>query len=274
MSDAKGWYYLRDGGSVGPESSTHILELLDAGAVTRSTWLWRDGAADWQPLETALGLIANRPPPLPGTPPPGMPPIPKESDVRSIPPAKLTRYSDFSPHPWRRYFARMLDTSVGAALMFFAIGVILFALSQDEYKEFFDWLSKPENRAISAILSFCLAMFPNALFIGFTGSSLGKSIFGVSVTHLDRKPIGFRLALYREVLVWTRGLWLGIPLLSVIPLINSFRKLNENRKTSWDNDLSLTVPQRPETRIQIGLSFFGVVLWFCITFALVELNNV
>src|SRR5690242_5414801 len=115
MSDDKGWYYLRDGGAVGPESSKHLLELLDAGAVTRSTLVWSEGVADWQPLEISLGLTREIPPPLPGAIPQGMPPIPNAPTGGYLKPTPPP-VPDQTPHPWRRYFARMLDITVGGAL--------------------------------------------------------------------------------------------------------------------------------------------------------------
>src|SRR3954454_14428656 len=66
MSIDNGWDYLRDGQSIGPETSDRLVELLAAGAVTRQTPLWRQGAADWPPLERALELGDHVPPPVPG----------------------------------------------------------------------------------------------------------------------------------------------------------------------------------------------------------------
>jgi uncharacterized RDD family membrane protein YckC len=277
MADEAAWYYLRDGDSVGPEPKKRLLELLDQGAVTRQTLVWREGAADWRSLDESLGLSANAPPALPGAQssatPPGMPPIPPHSEGSPPEPISETRYPDYSPHPWRRYFARMLDTTVGAAVVMFAIGVVLVAIDQDASKAFTDYLDKSDNRAINSLLTVAIAMLPNALLIGFTGSSLGKWIFGVSVTHLDGRLLGFRLALKREAMVWWRGLGIGFPLIALFTLISAFRTLKEKKKTSWDEELLLKVVHRPATATQMVLNFVGIALWLTILVSLVALNS-
>src|SRR5208283_3427346 len=64
--DSDVWFYVSDGGSEGPETSQRLLELLNAGKITRQTLVWRQGAPDWQPMESALGLADRLPPPIPG----------------------------------------------------------------------------------------------------------------------------------------------------------------------------------------------------------------
>jgi uncharacterized RDD family membrane protein YckC len=270
MAGETTWFYLRDGGSVGPETSKRLLELLDEGSVTRQTLVWCDGAIDWQPLEEALALNAAAPPGLPGISP-GMPPLPTTAELPAAKP--FNEYPDYAPHPWRRYFARMLDTTVGAAAVMFAVGVVLVVVDQDASKAFTDFLDKPDNRAINTLLTVAVAMLPNALCIGFTGSSLGKWIFGVTVTHLDGRLLGFRLALQREVMVWWRGSGIGFPLISIFTLISAFRTLKDKKKTSWDEDLLLKVIHRPATTTQMVLNFVGVALWLTVLVSLVALNS-
>jgi len=273
MTDETEWFFLRDGGSVGPQAPTRLLELLDEGAVTRKTLVWRQGAADWQSLEVALGLTAGVPPALPGAPP-GMPPIP--TSAKTPTPDLSTpsnEYPDYTPHPWRRYFARMLDTGVGGAIVFFAFGTVLNVVDQDASKAFTDYFRQPDTRVINTMLTCAVAMLPNALCIGFTGSSLGKLIFGVTVTHLDGRLLGFRLALQREVMVWWYGLGTGFPLVTLFTLISAFRTLRDNKKTSWDEKLLLKVVYRHATTTQMVLNFVGVALWLTVFVSLAALSN-
>jgi hypothetical protein len=168
----------------------------------------------------------------------------------------------------------MFDTTVGSSVMFFAIGIILVVVNQDTYKAFLDLLDKPDSRFINIFLNCALAMVPNALCIGLTGSSLGKWIFGVSITDANERPIGIKTAFQREVMVWFRGLGIGIPIISLFTLITAFKTLKQDRKTSWDRDLSLKAVYRPATTIQMVLNCFGVLLWLGITIALLALDNV
>ncbi len=263
MTDQAAWYYIRNGGSAGPEALKRLLELLDEGAITRQTLVWQQGAAEWQPLESALGLSTEGPPPLPGKPP-GMPPLPAAVDAPMVAPLLSHNYPDFSPHPWRRYFARMLDTTVGASLTMFLLGAVLFVIDEPTFKGFIEFLNKPESRLVETLIYVVAAMPANAILIGFTGSSLGKWIFGITVSHLDSQPIGFRLALQREALVWWRGMGLGLPLISLFTLVNSFGTLRDEQKTSWDRELLLKVVHRPDSTRQTVLNFFGILLFLVV----------
>jgi len=273
MLDEAKWYYLRDGGSMGPESVGRLLELLDDAVITRQTAVWHDGNPIWQPLEVALGLTADVPPTIPGAPniPPPIAP--------SGPPLAVERsgadggYTDYAPHPWRRYFARMFDTLVGGSAAIFVISLLLAATNQSASKAFIALLSGPENRIIGTLLTVGLAIFPNALTIGFTGSSLGKWIYGIAVTNPDGTLPGFRTALRREVMVWVRGLGLGVPIISLFTLISAFKELKTKQLTTWDDQLSLRVGQRKATATQMILNFVGVALWLGAFIGLVALDS-
>jgi uncharacterized RDD family membrane protein YckC len=271
MLDDADWYYLRDGGSVGPEATKRLLELLDQSVITRQTLVWRQGAADWQPLENALGLTADVPPALPDAPP-SMPPIPTSAPVPvEKHPAPSNEYSDYAPHPWRRFFARLLDTVVGAFVVSFAVCIVLASIDQGAVKAF---EKLTENVAVNNILSFAFAMLTNASLIGLTGSSLGKWIFGVQVAHMDGRLLGFRLALEREALVWWRGVGMGIPLVLLFTAFAGYKTLIKQQETSWDKDLRIRVAYRQATTKQMILNITGVVLWVGSFFLLAVLVNV
>jgi len=74
------WYYTQHGKQAGPVDDAAICELIQSGAVTRSTMVWSDGMADWLPAgQTQLSsrFAAGGPPPL-RTPTPA--PTPPEHD--------------------------------------------------------------------------------------------------------------------------------------------------------------------------------------------------
>jgi uncharacterized RDD family membrane protein YckC len=241
MLDDADWYYLRDGGSVGPEATKRLLELLDESVITRQTLVWRQGAADWQPLENALGLTADVPPALPDAPP-SMPPIPTSAPVPiEKHPALSNEYSDYAPHPWRRFVARIVDSFVGAFVVSFAVSFVLVSIDQGAQKAFEKLL---DNTAAANILSFAFAMPVNALLIGLTGSSLGKWLCGVRVAHMDGRLLGFQLALKREAMVWWRGLGMGIPGVNLVTIFVGYKTLTKQQETSWDKDLRLRVSYR------------------------------
>jgi uncharacterized RDD family membrane protein YckC len=115
----------------------------------------------------------------------------KEVPVRTpvAPTIGNNQWQDTSPHPWRRYFARILDTLIHGSLGFFVIGLVAVILgpSGSAILKAFDDI----NPIVSAVAPTLLAIPFNALLIGLTGGSLGKWLFGVKV--LDRnRPINIR----------------------------------------------------------------------------------
>jgi DNA-directed RNA polymerase subunit RPC12/RpoP len=55
------WFYSLNGQQIGPVTDSQLEELLGSGKISRDTLVWREGMADWQPLNTAR---ASRPPPI------------------------------------------------------------------------------------------------------------------------------------------------------------------------------------------------------------------
>lgn len=270
MTGDDGWFYMRDGGSAGPETASHLLELLDQRIISRQTLVWRQDMPEWQPLEVALGLSVSLPPPPPG------------ASVVSAAVAKpqtgtertVALEKDYSPHPWRRYFARMLDTTVSGSFMFFIVGMLLVSMDQNAHAAFFEVVGGTNgNRIIESVLTTVLATLPNAVCIGFVGTTLGKWIFGVSVQREGGDSLGFPLALKRELLVWAKGFGLGIPLISFITVIVGYQTLKREGKSSWDSELNLVIVQRAPSPTQTMLNCFGVALWLAVLFTLIVISR-
>ncbi len=268
------WHYVLSGKSEGPETEDRLLELLNSGKIDRKTPIWRRGADGWLPLEQALGLTTH-PPPVPGIAP-DVAAQTRDQFNQSLAPFShgVSGYQDLAPHPWRRYFARLLDTAVNGAIMWFLVGTLIVSIDQDSYKAFLDYLGKPDSRYLNSMATFLLAIFPNALLIGFTGSSLGKLVFGIRVTELDGNALGFRKALRREFLVWVRGLGFAIPIVVLFTVLSAFSRLKNTKKTSWDEELQIRIGHRRESAGQTVLNFVGIILWLSVTAILLAMNNV
>jgi len=79
------WYYLRDNQPIGPVDSAEITRLKGSGDVTRSTKVWRDGMAEWQPaISTELGGMFPKNAPPPVSPPAITVPIQRADDVKRL----------------------------------------------------------------------------------------------------------------------------------------------------------------------------------------------
>ena len=84
MSD---WYYHSPGeGRVGPLGAEALREHFTAGRVRRDTLVWREGMAEWQPLERLSAELDIEPAqlyaPAPAMPPP-LPPTAAAPDLRA-----------------------------------------------------------------------------------------------------------------------------------------------------------------------------------------------
>ncbi len=251
------WYYKQDGSPQGPVALQRLLELLESGVIDRTTTVMRADGTDWHSLEQALEIAGHAPPALPGS----AAIVPPERPALNAATARSAAGLDGEPHPWRRYFARMIDIVINGLAMWFLIGLVLAAVDQDTAKAITDFLDRSQTRSASAFLTLVLVMFPNALMIGFTGATVGKWLFGIRVTREDGQPIGVGAALWREVLVWFRGLGIGFPIVTLFTLIKAYRTLKNDGRTTWDRDMSLRVHSISPTLFTIlgGVALFAIV---------------
>jgi hypothetical protein len=73
----KQWFHVEDGEQRGPFSEGGMADLYRAGRIDGTTYVWRDGMADWRPLaETELAGIAAGGEPAEDRPAAGLPPRP------------------------------------------------------------------------------------------------------------------------------------------------------------------------------------------------------
>lgn len=176
--------------------------------------------------------------------------------------AKPTGWTDRSPHPWRRYAARLTDNMVVGLLTWWIIGLVFYSVAPAQADAFFLAFTGPGGNLLDGLLTLICAIPGNAAMIGLTGLSIGKWIFGIRVLGGDGRPIGFPAALVRELDIWLRGLAGGLPLISLATLIMSYGKLTETRTTVWDKRQGNVVVHRPSdsTVATIGMIFAVVVL--------------
>lgn len=191
------------------------------------------------------------------------PPLPNQPNAYSPALRKPPTFSwDSSPpHPWRRYLARMLDVSVNGILIFLCLGMVLGVLSPQFAANFFSIFEKPEGRLLESMLTTFVATFLTAAFIGFTGSSIGKFFFGLRVMDKDNRPLGYKTAFKREMMVWVRGLGLGVPIIMLFTAYSAYKKLLKDGNTTWDQELGCQVVYRSNSIKQIALGCIGFIIF-------------
>ena len=204
---AKEWYWLHAGASNGPVEIDELAAQCHRAEISPSTQVWRMGEDKWVPLGEVLSGLGMLPPPLPEsadsvspsiTSPqvvstegnvPSPSPASSPATVWETPPPRQTldrpEWTDARPHPWRRYFARMIDSTINGLLAFFVVGIIWGVFNGDALQRF---VSAIEGNQLANVFVTLLAAIPvNALLIGLTGSSVGKWFFGVRILGLDQR---------------------------------------------------------------------------------------
>lgn len=257
MIDETKWFYLKDGKSVGPFTKDQLVQMALAETILKETLIWNPIQNEqWKQVQEVFDLRQTFPPPLPT--------YSITQVVDKEPSFPQTVNSIDKPHPWRRYFARMLDNTANGSVMWVAIGTIFVSILPNEAKRFFEFAVDPKYQLVNSFLTFLLVPFVNAAFIGFTGSSLGKWFFGVKIVDSSNRAIGYSLALKREFLVWLYGLGLGIPIVSFLTSLKQKSQLEKDGITQWDKDLDLKVIYRADRWSQHLLSLLGFSLIFVI----------
>lgn len=175
---------------------------------------------------------------------------------------------DSKTYPWRRCFARVLDMNVS----FFFIKLlvkILFGINFFFTDFLFDGFGIFTVRTIMLFLSififsFLAHIFINAFLISYSGMSIGKYFFGVSVYNADGILLDFNKACKREWMVFYRGEALWIPIISTIAWVVAYFNLTKNGTTSWDRDLQTKLLYRDVSAQHYLFVLIGVLLIFYI----------
>ncbi len=161
-------------------------------------------------------------------------------------------------HPWRRWFARLVDTIVIGK-----IATVLLAFVVATYA------SVPLPKAylnLSTSLFYWFLVFPvsfifiEALLLTTFGTTPAKGCFGISIRTLNGDNPPFLTALSRAFQVWAVGLWFGIPILCLIPQVSAYVSLNENGETSWDESCGTDVHHKKWGILRCAVCVFVVII--------------
>lgn len=106
-------------------------------------------------------------------------------------------------HPWRRYFARMLDLAL-YGLPITAVEVLVLHLSPN-------LTSKAFIALLEGYLGFALMFLLEPLLLHYWGTTPGKLLFGIVLRDADGSPLSLSDARKRLSLLFFPGPWLGHP---------------------------------------------------------------
>lgn len=131
-------------------------------------------------------------------------------------------------HPWRRYFARIIDLSILSVLITLVYGYSTPKL----IKGLID---------IYTILKFMVYLVVDIILLSVFGTTPGKWLFNITLKRNDGLKLSFEQILKREVMVWIYGYGLHIPIVSLLTMLKSVSDLEGRGITKWDEKLELSL---------------------------------
>ena len=228
------WYYVHKGIKKGPLSRIELLKLINGVNIKGNAKVWREGFEEWVPLEDVAELRNNVPPPL------------LHDDWLDV------------PCPLRRFAARSLDTCIGSIIS------VLIAIWLNV-----DFAASGYPIPVTIFMFFMFLMvivlFPfliNAIILAWTGTSLGRAIFGIRLRTAEGAKLTFFRAMERELWLLLVGLGLGIPLVNVIAMVMAYAELQHWGSTYWDDRLCTQVTCRKSGIRQSFYNILGIILFF------------
>ena len=157
-------------------------------------------------------------------------------------------------HPWRRYFARIMDSSIFVYLLAMAFGVMPPRTVAD-FSDLDRWM-------LFYIIANAVMIPVEAVLLSSFKTTPGKWIFGIRVTGGHGAPLSFAQAINRSFRVWVQGSWLGIPIVLIIPMVFAYGRLNRTGTTLWDAHCGAVVTHRPWTPARaIGAITATLLVW-------------
>jgi uncharacterized RDD family membrane protein YckC len=128
---------------------------------------------------------------------------------------------------WPRFWARQIDI-----ILYSFVGGLLFALAfPASVNAIVEW---PAGELLLGILLLPFALVLDAAVLALAGGSIGKLLAGIRFQTVDGGRPSLETALRRNLILWTRGLWLGLPLLVLIGYSKAYGDVQADGRTAWD----------------------------------------
>jgi RDD family len=131
--------------------------------------------------------------------------------------------------PWVRWAARMFDFYLFA----FLVGVVLGLIDASA-------IDKIPDRVLGIILM-AVYVFIEPLMLVSWGTTPGKALLKIRLRRQNEGMLSYSQALSRSFNVWIYGLGLGIPLVSLVTLCQSYQGLTQDGITRWDRQGNFSV---------------------------------
>jgi len=128
------------------------------------------------------------------------------------------------PRPWIRFWARCLDMYMFAVIVYFLLPFNPATLE------------RPYETLLTLSIAFCWFIVEGVCFSLF-GTTPGKKLLGIRIYNRYGSKLSKNDGFKRSILVWWRGMGIGLGIVSAIANIVGYSRLVKNGRTTWDRDM-------------------------------------
>ena len=150
-------------------------------------------------------------------------------------------------HPWRRFFARLVDGS-----LLFSLYVTIFPFGLYAAATIFDYAVEQGveigKQDVFGLFSLGILaggllywFLVESLFLSLFGTTPAKWLFGIRVAHSDGSLLSFSEAFSRFFRIFVQGLGFGIPVIALFTQLFAYRRLTKTGTTRWDTATNAVV---------------------------------
>jgi len=141
-------------------------------------------------------------------------------------------------HPWRRYFARMMDLGLYGLVFTFLESMVLHIP--------LDVQTSAGFRLLDSYLGLGLMLLAEPFLLHFWGTTPGKWLFGIVLREADGEKLSLERAWRRTFGVFRRGLGWGVPGYELYRLWKSYKTVDDFERCEWEWSDDLMRPERME----------------------------
>lgn len=231
------WYFVSaDGRQQGPQNRASLLAMYVDGGLSANTLVWSAGMQNWQPFGKVFK--DSLPPSIPAATVPPPSPTQSNNSIEYTAQDESRTFMSSGLHPWRRYFAKLIDISLLGVppfmLLLFSIGYFFPGQSAGLVKVL-------DNEIIASVL-FIGAWIPiEAIFLSVFGNTPGRWLYGIYVRSSNGEKLSFGKAIERTSLVAVQGLGVGIPIIALFTQLFAHSRLKKTGTTLWDTSVGSIV---------------------------------
>lgn len=245
------WYYAFEGERHGPVSEDAIRALLDSETITHQALIWKPGSGDWRPIGEVFTVNVSSTPP----------PVPKEEigEPSVEPPAESAPTIAPLAGPWRRYFARMFDTTFLSLFGVLPLSALLGYLSP-AYANMAITTPEPIFGLIATPVVLLLEWIIYSLF----KTTPGKALLGVRVVNIHQQAASSGEYARRLTGLYWAGVGLGFPLFGLIAVIYQYSRVSTGEPASYDRQQAQVRASALSSGRSVGFTalFLGLLLGY------------